>query len=111
VKGTWIPHKLADIHYGHSLQVLDVDGDGNLDIFCAEQRLNGNNPQSKIYIFYGDGRGNFTPSVVATGFDLHEAMVADLDGDGRLDILGKPYNYQTPRIDIWLNLGQAEAAK
>jgi hypothetical protein len=111
VKGTWIPHKLADIHYGHSLQVVDVDGDGNLDIFCAEQRLNGNNPQSKIYIFYGDGHGNFTPSVMATGFDLHEAKVADLDGDGRLDILGKPYNYQTPRIDIWLNLGFGGAEK
>jgi hypothetical protein len=28
--------------------------------------------------------------------------VADLDGDRRLDILDKPYNWETPRIDIWL---------
>lgn len=105
VKGTWIPHKIADINYGHSLAVLDFDGDGNLDIFCAEQRLNGGNPESKIYIFFGDGEGNFTPTVVAQGYDLHEAKVADLNGDGRLDILGKPYNYQTPRLDIWLNEG------
>jgi hypothetical protein len=106
VKGTWQPHKIADINYGHSLQVLDVDGDGNLDIFCAEQRLNGENADSKIYIFYGDGEGNFTPSVVDRGYDLHEAKIADLNGDGRLDILGKPYNYQTPRLDIWLNMGR-----
>ncbi len=105
VKGTWVPHAVADIHFGHSLSVLDVDGDGNLDIFCAEQRLDGANPMSKIYIFYGDGAGNFTPTVVDQGFDLHEAKIADLDGDGRPDILGKPYNYQTPRLDIWLNLG------
>ena len=106
VKGTWVPHEIAQIHYGHSLAVLDVDGDGNLDIFCAEQRLNGQNPDSKIYIFYGDGEGNFTPSIVDRGYDLHEAKIADLDGDGRLDILGKPYNYQAPRLDVWLNLGR-----
>lgn len=106
VKGAWIPHKVADINYGHSLQVLDVDGDGNLDIFCAEQRLNGANPESKIYIFYGDGEGNFQQNVVARGFDLHEAKVADLNGDGLPDIIGKPYNWQTPRLDIWLNQGR-----
>ena len=27
MKGTWVPHKIADINYGHSLQVLDVDGE------------------------------------------------------------------------------------
>ncbi len=106
VKGTWQPHKIADINYGHSLSVLDVDGDGNLDVFCAEQRLNGENPDSKIYIFYGDGEGHFTPSIVDRGYDLHEAKMADLNGDGRLDIIGKPYNYQTPRLDIWLNMGR-----
>jgi len=106
VKGTWVPHKIADITYGHSLQVLDVDGDGKLDIFCAEQRLSGANPESKIYIFYGDGDGNFRTSIVDHGFDLHEAKMADLNGDGRPDILGKPYNWQTPRLDIWLNQGR-----
>ncbi|HTQ52878.1 MAG TPA: VCBS repeat-containing protein [Bryobacteraceae bacterium] len=106
VKGTWIPHRLADIHYGHSLAVLDVNGDGNLDIFCAEQRLNGANADSKIYIFYGDGQGGFTPTIVDRGYDLHEAKIADLNGDGLPDILGKPYDYRTPRLDIWLNQGQ-----
>lgn len=105
VKGTWMAHKIADIHFGHSLQIADFDGDGNLDIFCAEQRLDGANPQSKAYIFFGDGKGNFTPSVVAEGLDFHEAKAADLNGDGRIDIVAKPYNYQSPRVDIFLNQG------
>ncbi len=33
---------------------------------------------------------------------FHEAQVADLNGDGRLDILSKPYNWETPRVDLWL---------
>jgi hypothetical protein len=105
LKGTWMAHKLADIHFGHSLQIADFDGDGNLDIFCAEQRLDGANPQSKAYIFYGDGNGNFTRNIVVEGLDFHESKVADLDGDGRLDIITKPYNFQSPRIDIFLNQG------
>ena len=104
VKGAWIPHPLLEVTSGHSLSVLDFDGDGNLDIFCAEMRLGGRNPQSKIYLLLGDGNGNFRTTVVATGFDLHESKVADLDGNGTLDILGKPYNWETPRLYIWLNV-------
>ena len=105
VNGTWIAHKLADIHFGHSLQIADFDGDGNLDILCAEQRLDGANPHAKAYIFFGDGKGNFTPSVVAEGLDFHEAKAVDLNGDGRIDIVAKPYNFQSPRVDVFLNQG------
>jgi hypothetical protein len=31
--------------------------------------------------------------------------VADLDGDGDLDIVVKPYTRDTPRVDVWLNQG------
>jgi hypothetical protein len=106
VKGTWMPHTLADIDSGHSLAIGDFDGDGNLDIFCAEMRLHGRDPESKIYIFYGDGAGHFEKTVVATGFGLHESKIADLNGDGVYDILGKPYDWETPRLDIWLGVAQ-----
>jgi len=39
------------------------------------------------------------------GCDFHEAKVADVNGDGRPDIVNKPFVWETPRIDIWLNLG------
>jgi hypothetical protein len=102
VKGSWEPHRILDVTNGHSLSVVDADGDGKLDIFCAEMRLNGGNPESKIYLLLGDGQGGFRTTVVATGYDSHESKIADLDGNGTLDILGKPYNYGSPGIDIWL---------
>ncbi|HVX67267.1 MAG TPA: VCBS repeat-containing protein [Bryobacteraceae bacterium] len=104
-RARWAAHKIADIHQGHTLQLVDFNHDGNLDIFCAEQRLKGTNPDSKIYFFLGDGKGDFTPSVAATGYDSHESRVADLDGNGTLDLLIKPYDWQAPRLDIFLNLG------
>ena len=105
----WVGRDLAgrDMVHGHSLAVADIDGDGRLDIFAAEmaQWTSGkeaNNPDATAWIFYGDGQGGFRKTVFKTGFGFHEARVADLDGDGRIDILSKPYIWQTPRVDIWL---------
>jgi len=51
----------------------------------------------------GDGKGNFQKEIIISkGIDLHESEIVDLDGDGDLDILGKPYNGDAPRLDIWL---------
>jgi hypothetical protein len=102
---TWESHDLLgfDVDHGHSLEVVDIDGDGNLDIFCAEMRLDGGNADAKMWVFLGDGDGNFTQTEVATGYGNHESKVGDLDGDGDLDILDKPYNWDTPRVDVWLN--------
>ncbi len=106
----WVGHDLLDraIVHGHSLQVADIDGDGHLDIFAAEmakwteRRPDPDNPKATAWIFYGDGQGHFRTTVFATGIGFHEACVADLNGDGKLDILDKPYNWEAPRIDVWL---------
>jgi hypothetical protein len=106
VKNAWIPHKLTDVDSAHSLDIGDVNGDGNLDIFFAEMRLNNRDPNARVAVMLGDGEGNFKEMVIARGFGMHESKLADLDGNGTLDVLGKPYNWETPRIDIWLNPGK-----
>ena len=112
---SWVGHDLVGrtLIHPHSLQVADIDGDGNLDIFVAEmakwseRKQDPDNPQAQAFIFYGDGQGHFRKTVFQTGMGFHEACVADLDGDGKLDILSKPYNWDTPRVDVWLNRGPA----
>jgi hypothetical protein len=99
----WNATTLIDtVQDGHSLAIVDFNGDGNLDIFNAEMRL-GNNPGAKTRILLGDGQGGFKTKVIHTGFGLHESRITDLDGDGDFDILGKPYNWLAPRLDIWIN--------
>ena len=102
---SWTKRLLANVENGHSLEIADINNDGKLDIFSAEMRVNSTNPESKIRLFINDGSGNFTIEIAATGFDNHESKLGDLDRDGDVDILGKPYNHQTPRLNIWLQQG------
>ena len=57
VQGTWVLRKIAGIHFDHSLQIADFDGDGNLDIFVGEQRLDYANGSPRVDIFVNQGSG------------------------------------------------------
>lgn len=105
-KGVWKSKILLEgVRDGHSITLTDFDGDGNLDIFTAEMQL-GKNPEPKTRILLGDGAGNFKEMVVHSGFGLHESVLVDLNGDKLPDILGKPYTWEAPRLDIWINQGR-----
>ncbi|QGY44371.1 hypothetical protein GM418_12100 [Maribellus comscasis] len=105
--GTWKRKTLiTEIDNGHSIEIIDFNGDGHLDIFNAEMRFSEqHNPDAKLRILLGDGKGNFTDYIINEGFSHHEAKIADLDGDGDYDILSKPYAFRAPGIDIWLQNG------
>ena len=115
----WVGHDVLDrpIVHGHSLQLGDVNRDGNLDIFVgemakwSENKPQRDHPDATAWVFYGDGQGHFTRTEVVTGHDWHQAQLADLDGDGDLDLLNKPYNWDTPRVDVWLNNGTRAGAR
>jgi sugar phosphate isomerase/epimerase len=106
---TWMKKTIIDkVSNGHSLSAIDFDGDGNLDIWNAEMTLF-ENTKAVNHILLGDGKGNFPHEIkISEGIDIHESEMADLDGDGDYDVLGKPYNGNAPRVDVWLQNGTGE---
>jgi len=78
----------------------DIDNDGDLDMYVTNSR-------NESLIFINNGKGVFAESHTKTGGSVYygHGCVADLDGDGDLDILLKPYHHHAPRIDVLLNEG------
>jgi sugar phosphate isomerase/epimerase len=114
----WKGRDLLDrpMTHGHTLDTGDIDGDGNLDIFAAEMAKwtrgdNVDHPGAAAWILYGDGKGGFRKTELVTGHGWHEGKLADVDGDGDLDVVNKPYTWNAPRLDLWLNNGTRAPGK
>lgn len=91
---TWAAHPLpmngeaaGDFH---SLAACDFDGDGDVDVFAAESEWMAS--RARWFIWENvDGKGKFERRTILEGLGAHNAVVADMDGDGDLDIVNKEF--------------------
>jgi hypothetical protein len=82
----------------HAIFALDFDNDGDLDIYSGEST-------GTAWIWENtDGKGTFTEHAVSKTSRGHDARVGDVDCDGDLDIVGKPWGEgePEPRDHIYL---------
>jgi len=89
------------------LAVEDINADGNLDIIASRRGGLGsaqdNDRQWKqvggIQIWYGDGNARWEPDVLPVNSDAESVTVADVNHDGKLDIIAGLYQQG---IRLWL---------
>ena len=94
-------HFSAGVRYGaihvHDVALGDLDEDGDLDAFMANDGPN--------MVWLNDGHGTFTDTLQSLGSTHNNQAVSlgDLDGDGDLDAFVARNHYEGSRV--WLNDG------
>jgi len=75
---------------GASIHAADVNGDGKEDVVIGGDTINGNGSAA---VLYGKGDGTFQNPVLLSSASgrLVDAAVADVNGDGRLDLICAVY--------------------
>ena len=81
----------------HSLFVGDLDGDGDFDLLSCEMEAVGGERPPRWYIWENlDGKGGAWKEHAIFDANLggHEAVVGDVTGNGRPDVVSKPWRPQ-----------------
>jgi hypothetical protein len=111
VDGAWVTTVLDPVvKHGHTLAMGDVDRNGLPDFYVAEMHSPGAGDQARSRVFLNQGGGVFLPDTVNVGLGNHESRLADIDMDGWLDVVGKPFKAQAPGLHIWFRVPSAPAA-
>jgi hypothetical protein len=103
VNGAWIPHDVAVLELVHSLHLVDMDGNGALDIVTAERA---ESEQKRVAVYYNSASGNVWTEQILGIDGSHNLAVGDLEPDGDMDILGANWNPGATdggAIVLWVN--------
>jgi len=106
-QGGWLP-SVGPMVAGLFTDVAtaDIDADGAMDIVASRRGGLGATTASGdwsrtggVQIWYGDGSARWEPKALPAGADAESVTVADVNGDGRLDVIAGMYQQG---IMMWL---------
>lgn len=101
----WAEHVIEDgvESVMHSLQAVDIDKDGDIDVITAKMHQGAAPLEVIVYLNVSTGGAGsaWRRQVIAT-LGSHSMQAADFDGDGDIDLFGANWA-GTERVDLWRN--------
>ena len=101
ISGNWTRHEFGNDSQLRSFvgaaQLADMDNDGDSDLIVSSDNHSGGSREADIYVYINPGVGSVTGNwsyqrVTPTTLALHhinDMEIADMDGDGKLDIVAR----------------------
>ena len=95
--GTWVESSETHLShpnfvvYNHGAATGDIDNDGDMDVVFSD--LSGQNVGTYLWCLVNDGEG-FLKTRKCGGIRTHAVELADLNGDGYLDVILGPGGYE-----------------
>lgn len=104
----WTEHVIVPAtEFCHSLQLGDLDGDGVLDVATA--RMHQSADPDEVTVLLNRGRGASWDPVVVSNRGSHDILARDLDGDGRIDLVGANHGGPYSPLELWRNRAATRA--
>ena len=111
-------HRICNFIGAYNARPVDIDNDGDLDIFCVSAFNLWDKPESQSFIWLeNDGKMNFTLHNIANSpTHILTLESADFNNDGLMDFVTGDMHAYPPydrmgRITLWLNNGKLAARK
>lgn len=100
---SWIEHIIAfDYRHCHTLQVFDMDNDGDFDVVAGE--IPEHPTQKRVRLFLNQGNNLDWKEQIISNNGIYNGLVGDLEGDGDFDIFSAPgFSDQYPIFNIRIN--------
>jgi hypothetical protein len=99
--GPWTEHTIAaSVERCHTLQAADMDNDGDVDVVAGQMHTSRARQVMVFHNLTGDATSWGKQVIAKTG--LHNGVIADIDGDGDLDLFGSNWTGNPP-LRVWMN--------
>ena len=107
----WTRHDVGRTQFATDrVEAGDLDGDGRPEVVVSEERYPGEEPDASLFIYSPSDTG-FVRTTLVTQYSMNNLALADMDGDGDLDILTAEHKGPNLSLQLWKNDGAASFTK